>query len=205
LWPNTGEPYETGTNSGKGLTVNSPIPGGSGIEEYREALDHDVLPKIEAFSPQLFLVSAGFDAHRMDPLADVRLESENYGELTEWVYRQAERFSHGRLATILEGGYNLDALPECVPDGLKNLTEEIEGFCTRVDCATDVGCGQPTLVIDQLPSIPGQVRMKLPLCSHKFLGGLSRIHSIALMGSGRVSRRPESSRGWKEDSIRSRL
>jgi acetoin utilization deacetylase AcuC-like enzyme len=114
LWPNTGEPYETGTNSGKGLTVNSPLPGGSGIEQYREALTQDVLPKIESFRPQLFLVSAGFDAHRMDPLADVRLDSKDYEELTEWVYRQAERFSHGRIATILEGGYNLDALPECV-------------------------------------------------------------------------------------------
>ena len=112
LWPNTGEHHETGTQSGIGKTINCPLPNGAGIDLYMECLEHDIRPHLETFRPQLFIVSAGFDAHRKDPLADIHLTSDDYVELTEWVLKQAERFAHGRVVSLLEGGYDLEALAQ---------------------------------------------------------------------------------------------
>ena len=124
LFPHTGEFHETGMGPGAGLTINCPFPNGAGIDLYREAFEQEILPKIAEFQPQLFLVSAGFDAHRLDPLADIQLESQHFHTLTNWVLEQADRYSMGRVVSILEGGYNLDALAESVSEHVRALTEQ---------------------------------------------------------------------------------
>lgn len=123
LWPNTGEHHETGSMAGKGLTINCPLPNGAGIDLYMEVLEHDLLPVIEQFQPQLFLISAGFDAHYLDPLADIRLHTEDYYELTKWILRLADRFAHGRVVSMLEGGYNLDVLGQSIATHVAALVE----------------------------------------------------------------------------------
>jgi acetoin utilization deacetylase AcuC-like enzyme len=124
LFPHTGEFHETGMGAGAGHTVNCPFPGGAGIDLYLEALEHEILPKIEEFKPQLFLISAGFDAHKLDPLADARLESSDFHTLTNWILQQARTYSLGRVVSFLEGGYNLDALAESVAEHVRALTEQ---------------------------------------------------------------------------------
>lgn len=124
LFPHTGEFHETGMGPGGGLTVNCPFPNGAGIDLYLEALENEILPKISAFQPQLFLVSAGFDAHRLDPLADAQLESRDFHTLTKWILTQARAYSHGRVISILEGGYNLEALAESVTEHVRALVDQ---------------------------------------------------------------------------------
>ncbi len=114
LWPNSGEHDETGTQAGKGMTINCPMPNGADMGNYLESLNQDILPVIKDFKPQFFLISAGFDGHRLDPLADIQLDSEDYHELTTWVKAQADRYAHGRIVSVLEGGYNISALAESI-------------------------------------------------------------------------------------------
>lgn len=123
LWPNSGEHMETGTMAGKGLTINCPLPNGAGIDLYLECLEHDILPRLEEFQPQLFLISAGFDAHRDDPLADIQLSTEDYHELTRWVLKQADRHARGRVVSLLEGGYNLNVLGPSIQAHVRALVE----------------------------------------------------------------------------------
>lgn len=123
LYPHSGEFHETGSGAGAGLTINCPFPNGSTIEHYEEVLEEDVLPKLKEFSPELFLVSAGFDAHRLDPLADIWLEAHHYHLLTRWVMKQAEIYSKGRVVSILEGGYHLEALAASASEHVRGLTE----------------------------------------------------------------------------------
>ena len=123
LYPHTGEFHETGMGAGSGLTVNCPVPNGADIDLYLEVLENEVLPKLDTFQPELFLLSAGFDAHRLDPLAEVQLESEDYHTLTKWILQQAGTYSHGRLISFLEGGYNLDALSASVREHVRALVE----------------------------------------------------------------------------------
>ncbi|HSH09989.1 MAG TPA: histone deacetylase [Oceanipulchritudo sp.] len=124
LYPHTGEFHEIGTGAGLGLTINCPLPGGAGIDLYHEAWEHDLAPKIREFQPQLFFISAGFDAHRLDPLSDIQLESSDYRSLTEWVMKLAAESAHGRLISLLEGGYHLDALAESIIEHVRVLTKE---------------------------------------------------------------------------------
>ena len=124
LYPHSGEFHETGTGAGLDKTVNCPLPNGSSMEQYREVLHHDLLPAIEQFQPELFFISAGFDAHRMDPLADIKLESRDFHFLTHWIRQRASQFSKGRLVSILEGGYHLEALSESVFEHVRALTDD---------------------------------------------------------------------------------
>ncbi len=109
LYPNTGQVDEHGV----GNIVNAPLPPGSGGELFRKAWSETLLPVLDAFAPQLLLVSAGFDGHRLDPLADLRLEADDFRWLSVELARLAERHCQGRLVSILEGGYSLTALREC--------------------------------------------------------------------------------------------
>jgi acetoin utilization deacetylase AcuC-like enzyme len=124
LYPHSGEFHETGTGAGHNLTVNCPFPNGSTRDQYLEVLHHDVLPAIEQFQPELFLISAGFDAHRMDPLADIRLESQDFHTLTHWIRQRARQYAKGRIVSILEGGYHLEALAESVCEHVRALTDD---------------------------------------------------------------------------------
>jgi acetoin utilization deacetylase AcuC-like enzyme len=123
LWPHTGEHDETGTKGGKGYTLNCPLPGGAGIRRYMEALENEIRPKLEDFAPELILLSAGFDAHRKDPLAGINLEAEDYYKITKWILRQAADHSSGRIVSFLEGGYQLEALATSLSAHMQALVE----------------------------------------------------------------------------------
>jgi acetoin utilization deacetylase AcuC-like enzyme len=106
LYPGTGREDERGV----GNIVNAPLSPGDGSYEFRELWDGVLLPRLHAFKPQLVLVSAGFDAHRNDPLADLRLQTEDYAWITERLVGLANAHAQGRVVSSLEGGYDLAAL-----------------------------------------------------------------------------------------------
>ena len=107
LYPGTGRLDERGAGAGAGSTLNLPMPVGADGDAYRAALDDVVTPAAEAFNPTWVLISAGFDAHRADPLTDLNLSAGDYVDLTARVAALAPR---GRRIAFLEGGYDLDAL-----------------------------------------------------------------------------------------------
>jgi acetoin utilization deacetylase AcuC-like enzyme len=117
LYPNTGLASERGV----GNLANAPLPPGSGSEAFRQAWRDDLLPRMDAFRPQLVLVSAGFDGHRLDPLADLTLEADDYRWLSAELAALAERHAQGRLVSLLEGGYSLAALRACSVAHLQGL------------------------------------------------------------------------------------
>jgi acetoin utilization deacetylase AcuC-like enzyme len=98
------------------------MPVGAGQEEYQKALER-VEHEMEKFRPQFVLISAGFDAHEADPLAHLKLTTEGYGELTRKIKSIAESCAEGRLVSVLEGGYNLEALAESVEKHIRVLME----------------------------------------------------------------------------------
>lgn len=107
FYPGTGAMGEIGDGSGRGKTVNIPVPGGASGEVYRRALDEVVVPVAETHRPDWVLISAGFDAHRADPLTDLGLSAGDFADLTA---RTAALAPAGRRIAFLEGGYDLDAL-----------------------------------------------------------------------------------------------
>ncbi len=111
LYPGTGSSRERGLD---GNVVNVPLPAGSGSTEFRAAWSERILPALDAFAPQLVIVSAGFDAHRDDPLAQLNVETADFVWLTDELLAIADRHAQGRLVSALEGGYDLDALAESV-------------------------------------------------------------------------------------------
>ncbi len=120
LYPGTGARDERGV----GNIVNAPLPPGAGSREFRAAIDSVVLPALEAFAPQFVFVSAGFDAHRLDPLANLVLQTDDYAWVTACLVDLAERHAQGRLVSTLEGGYSLTALRECVAAHVGALLED---------------------------------------------------------------------------------
>jgi acetoin utilization deacetylase AcuC-like enzyme len=110
LYPGSGARHERGAS---GNIANAPLDPGSGSAEFRAAWSRDLLPAIDAFAPDLLLVSAGFDAHSSDPLAQMRLHADDYAWLTRELVALADRHCHGRIVSTLEGGYDLAALAEC--------------------------------------------------------------------------------------------
>jgi acetoin utilization deacetylase AcuC-like enzyme len=108
LYPGTGARSEAGV----GNIVNAPLPPDAGSAEFRAAWSDTLLPAVDAFRPQLLLVSAGFDAHRRDPLAQLQVETEDYGWITRELIALADRHCDGRLVSSLEGGYDLQALAD---------------------------------------------------------------------------------------------
>jgi acetoin utilization deacetylase AcuC-like enzyme len=107
LYPGTGRLDDTGTGEGEGCTVNFPFPAGTTGDAYLAAVDELVLPLTEAFAPTWLLVSAGFDAHRADPLTGLGLAAGDYADLTR---RLLPLVAPGRVVAFLEGGYDLEAL-----------------------------------------------------------------------------------------------
>jgi len=106
LYPGSGREDERGV----GNIVNGTLSPGAGSDEFRALWDGVLLPRLHAFKPQLVLVSAGFDAHRNDPLANIRLGQEDYAWITERLVALANAHAEGRLVSTLEGGYDLAAL-----------------------------------------------------------------------------------------------
>jgi acetoin utilization deacetylase AcuC-like enzyme len=127
FYPGTGNAPEIGEGDGRGYTVNIPLSQGAQFGDYAAAFDRVLLPVLEAYRPELVLVSAGFDAHRDDPLAAMRLDAASYGWMTARLLRVAEQAAKGRLALFLEGGYDLRALEESLRASLRVLGELAPG------------------------------------------------------------------------------
>lgn len=94
--------------------VNTPLPAGTASAAFRRAVERDWLPALERFAPELILVSAGFDAHAADPLGDLMLTEADFGWITRLIRSAAESHAKGRIVSVLEGGYDLDALARSV-------------------------------------------------------------------------------------------
>lgn len=109
-YPGTGARSEQGDGKGKGYTLNVPMPAGTGDAEYVAAFENELVPAARAFKPDVILISAGFDGHRRDPLASMDLTEDGFARLTEIVKRLAEELCCGRIVSLLEGGYELEAL-----------------------------------------------------------------------------------------------
>jgi len=124
LYPGTGFVHEIGSGEGEGYTVNVPMQPGSGDAEYAAVMREIFVPLCEQFRPELFAVSAGFDAHTDDPLTDLQLSTTAYGWLAGFVVEQAKRLCDGRTVFVLEGGYDLEALSQSVANVAKALSEE---------------------------------------------------------------------------------
>lgn len=118
LYPGTGRAGERGEH---GTIVNAPLAPGDGGEAFRAAMTGRILPALEAFGPELVVVSAGFDAHRRDPLATLRLEAEDFGWISEQLLAVAARHAGGRLVSVLEGGYDLEGLAVSASAHLKAM------------------------------------------------------------------------------------
>ncbi len=113
-YPGTGRASERGTGAGEGLTINVPMEAGEGDDEYRAIFHKTLVPAADEFKPEFVIVSAGFDAHKDDPLAGMGLTEQGYAELTGIVSGIAARHAQGRILSSLEGGYNLTALAASV-------------------------------------------------------------------------------------------
>jgi acetoin utilization deacetylase AcuC-like enzyme len=120
-YPGTGKADETGMGRGTGFTKNVPLPAGMGDTEYLQIFNTILRPALKAYRPDVVLVSAGFDAHRDDPLAGMNLTTHGYVALTRVVKEIAGEFCQGRILSCLEGGYNLEALGASVEGHLREL------------------------------------------------------------------------------------
>jgi acetoin utilization deacetylase AcuC-like enzyme len=109
-YPGTGRATERGKGAGEGFTINVPMEAGEGNEEYHAIFLKSLVPAADEFKPEFVLISAGFDAHRDDPLASMNLTEAGYADLTGIVADIAKRHADGRILSSLEGGYNLTAL-----------------------------------------------------------------------------------------------
>ena len=122
-YPGSGAATETGSDAGVGTTLNVPLAGGDGDLEIVSAFTDKLLPAVEAFRPEFVFISAGFDAHRDDPLAGLEVTTAGFGKLTRIVMDIASGFTQGRLVSLLEGGYDLNALSRSVEAHLGQLSD----------------------------------------------------------------------------------
>lgn len=134
FYPGTGDLDDVGAGPGVGATVNVPLPGGATGDVYLTAVDEVVAPVAERFQPDWLLISAGFDAHRADPLTDLGLTAGDYADLTARLLGLA---NPGRTIVFLEGGYDLDALRDSVTATVSTLL----GTPVRPEPATSGGPG----------------------------------------------------------------
>ena len=111
LYPGTGAANERGEHD---TIVNVPLRAGDGGAEFREAFEVGILPRIESFRPDLIIISAGFDAHLRDPLANLNLLEADFGWATAQLMDLADKFAGGRVVSLLEGGYDLEGLARSV-------------------------------------------------------------------------------------------
>lgn len=134
FYPGTGDVGETGEGEGAGYSVNVPLAAGGGDAVYRTAFERVVLPVVEAYAPELILVSAGFDASARDPLAQMQLSPNAFGWMARGLAHIAEATAKGRIALILEGGYDLVALEAGLRRAIEGL---VLGQATELPRAPD--------------------------------------------------------------------
>ncbi len=123
FYPGSGSAFEKGVGPGEGFTVNLPMAAGGGDEDYRRKFTETILPLLNDYRPDLIMISAGFDGHADDPLGGMRLTSGFFGEMTALLVRFAADRCAGRIVSVLEGGYNLSSLAECVGFHLEALAD----------------------------------------------------------------------------------
>ena len=119
LFPGTGLQKEIGN----GNIFNAPILAGTNGKDFLKILENRILDNIDKFKPEIILISAGFDAHKRDPLAHINLESKDFYNITKKIVEIANLHSHGRVISFLEGGYDLVALSESIKEHLSGLNE----------------------------------------------------------------------------------
>ena len=122
FYPGTGSRSERGAGNGNGYTLNIPMTAGSAEKKYIEAFTKEILPTLDGYRPDLIIISAGFDAHKDDPLANINLTEHSYGVLTSMLMETADKYCHGKIISVLEGGYNLQALSQSVEKHIVKLT-----------------------------------------------------------------------------------
>ncbi|MFH1830032.1 MAG: histone deacetylase [Pseudomonadota bacterium] len=121
FYPGTGEADEKGEGEGRGTTLNVPVGAGADDDDYRRAIGDMILPAVERFGPQIILVSAGFDAHKLDPLGGMRMTTEGFRWIMRAILDVARDVCKGRVAVTLEGGYDLGALRESTEAQLEEM------------------------------------------------------------------------------------
>ena len=119
-YPGTGAVSERGEH---GQIVNAPLRAGDGGEAFREVMETTILPRIQAFAPDLVIISAGFDAHRRDPLGNLNLNEADFAWATRKLMEIGRRHAHERVVSVLEGGYDLEGLSRSVAAHVKALME----------------------------------------------------------------------------------
>ncbi len=124
-FPGTGYADEDGNGAGKGATLNIPLAPGSGEREVLDALSCRVAPAIEAFGPEAFIVAAGFDGHVLDDMSGLSYTTRLYGQIGTYMSAWAERYCGGKVLTVLEGGYHLEALASSVEAYLAGLSMKV--------------------------------------------------------------------------------
>jgi acetoin utilization deacetylase AcuC-like enzyme len=122
-YPGTGAANERGEGKGEGYTVNCPMGAGSVEKDYLDAFQAQILPALHKFQPQLVMISAGFDAHTDDPLAHINLTEDSFAKMTGLVADISSKYSGSRIVSVLEGGYNLQALARSVESHLRVLSQ----------------------------------------------------------------------------------
>lgn len=123
-YPGTGAATDVGSGYGKGYTVNIPLPAGCGDAEYLAVFKDIIVPVIESYQPDWFLVSAGFDSHRDDPLGGMQVTEPGFAHMAAALIELAQKYAGGRVAFLLEGGYNMEALRSSVFRVLKEMHSE---------------------------------------------------------------------------------
>ena len=118
LFPGTGASGERGEHD---TIVNAPLASGDGGAKFRSAFENLILPQIQKFTPELLIISAGFDAHRRDPLASLELDASDFGWVTRKLMDAAHASAGGRIVSVLEGGYDLQGLQESVAEHVTAL------------------------------------------------------------------------------------
>ncbi|RZS08009.1 hypothetical protein BHM03_00038929 [Ensete ventricosum] len=123
-YPGTGKIEQVGQGSGEGTTLNLPLPGGSGDNSMRSVFDEVIVPCAQRFKPDIILVSAGYDAHVLDPLAGLQFTTGTYYMLASSIKQLANELCGGRCVFFLEGGYNLQSLSSSVADTFRAFLGE---------------------------------------------------------------------------------
>lgn len=124
FYPGTGAAQEIGVAKGRGFTLNLPLDGGAGDAEYQRLTEESIVRAIDDYRPNAILLSSGFDAHARDPLGGMRVTDRGYGEITKRIVEAAERHCDGRVFSLLEGGYDLEALSASVDEHVRALQGE---------------------------------------------------------------------------------
>ncbi len=114
LYPGTGAASERGTGPGEGFTLNVPLPAGTGDDELLDVFETTLVPRATEFRPDLILISAGYDSHRLDPIGGMTVTTDGFGRLATTIGQLATDLCRGRVALILEGGYDLQGLSSSV-------------------------------------------------------------------------------------------